>query len=309
MMAGGKIAGVDRIERLQIPDDLSGVNAMIAGEIDYIERVPPDLLQLIEKNPGIAVGTRGSLGNGTQVVLNHLQPPFDNVKVRQAVQLAINQQEVLAGHFGDRKELYITCPTLLYCGGPYASDVNTERVANNSAAKAKALLKEAGYDGTPIVVIHPTENKWQNDVLTVVVEQLRKAGFTVDDRPTDTATMWTWRTNKGRTNAGGWHIFNAGWGGVDMMNPATNVFMTGACEKAYFGWHCDQEMQKLHAAFLVSGTEHDRKEIAKKLQARANDVVPFVNGGQNQHMAAWRKNISGLIDAPIPILWNVTKSK
>lgn len=309
MMAGGKIAGVDRIERIVIPDDVSAVNALIAGEIDYIEAVPPDLMALLEGNPDVVMGARGQLGNSAQIVLNHLQPPLDNPKIRHAVQYAIGQKEIMQAFNGDHTDLYQVCPSLLFCGGPYASDVNSERAMAHDPEKAKALLKEAGYDGTPLVVMHPTDQKWQDDVVTVAVQQLREAGFTVDDRPIDVATMFSWRTKKDPVSAGGWHIFNTGWSGVDLMSPATNVFMTGACDKAWFGWACDEEMQKLRAEFFTVQTEEERKDVANKLQARAQDVVPYVSGGQNLQLAAWRKNVKGIIDAPVQILWNVTKEE
>jgi len=94
---------------------------------------------------------------------------------------------------------------------------------------------------------------------------------------------------------------------VDLMDPATNVFMTGACDKGWFGWACDEEMQKLRTAFFASRTDDERKAIAVKMQARAQDVVPYVNGGQMLQFAAWRKNLKGIIEAPVPVLWNVSK--
>lgn len=307
MMAGGKVAGVDRIERINIPDDLSAVNALIAGEVDYIEAVPPDMMKLLEGNKDIVMGPRGNLGHSMQIVLNHLQPPLNDVRVRQAIQYAINQKEILQAYNGARTNLYKVCPTLLYCGGPYTSDVNSARSMANDPAKARALLKEAGYTGTPLIVMHPTDQKLQNDVVTVVVQQLRKAGFTVEAKMIDLATMFSWRTKKDPANAGGWHVFATGWGGVDLMDPATNVFMTGACDKGWFGWACDEEMQKLRTAFFASRTDDERKAIAVKMQARAQDVVPYVNGGQMLQFAAWRKNLKGIIEAPVPVLWNVSK--
>lgn len=306
MMAGGKIAGVYRIERIVFPDEVSAVNALIAGEIDYMEGVPPDMLPLLEASPDVVVGTRGILGNSAQIVLNHLQPPLDDVRVRHAIQWAVNQREMMTAFFGDRSDLFVLCPSLLYCGGPYTSDANSERMTGHDPAKARALLAEAGYDGTPLVVMHPTDDKFQDDIVSVLVQQLREAGFEVDDRRIDVATMFSWRTSKEPVANGGWHIFHTGWSGIDLMNPATNVFMTGACDKAWFGWPCDSEMQELRAAFFAAATEEERHDIAVRMQARAQDVVPYVNGGQRMQMSAWRKAVTGIIEAPVPVLWNAS---
>jgi peptide/nickel transport system substrate-binding protein len=142
-MAGAKIAKVDRVERIHVPDEVSAVNALLAGELDYMEGVPPDMLSLIEKSGNVEVMIRDPLGKSLQVVLNHKQPPFDNVKVRHAVQHALNQKDFMQAYFGDKTKLYKICPAMFFCGGPYETDVNSERYMNQSFEKSKALLREA----------------------------------------------------------------------------------------------------------------------------------------------------------------------
>ncbi len=307
-MAGAKIAKVDRIERLHMPDDLSAINALIAGEIDYIEDVPADMSPLIQAQPDLVMKARDPLGRSTQIVLNHTQPPFNNVKVRQAVQLALSQKEFTQALYGSRTERFRICPAMFFCGGPYESDANSERVMTLDPAKAKALLKEAGYDGTPITVLHPSDLKLQDDQCTVLVQALRRAGFTVDDQIMDLATMFSRRTNKGTVKEGGWHAFVTGWGGVDLMSPATNVYMTGACDKAWFGWPCDKELQDLRAAFFKATDEAERKAIATKMQARGMEIVTYIPMSQDFLVQAWSKKLSGVIDAPVSVFWNVSKA-
>jgi peptide/nickel transport system substrate-binding protein len=307
-MAGGKVAKIDRIERIHIPDEVSAVNALIAGEIDYMEGVPPDLLPLIENSANVKMMIRDPLGKSIQVVLNHLQPPFNNVKLRHAVQHALNQKDIQQAYFGNRSELYKICPAMFFCGAPYETDVNSERYMKQDFGKAQVLLKEAGYDGTPIVVLHNSDQKEFDDYLTVIVQSLRKAGFTVDDQRIDVASVFSRRASKAPAKEGGWHLFATGWGGVDLMNPATNVFMTGACDKAWFGWPCDEELQKLRASFFVAATDAERKEIAMKLQARANEVVTFIPMGQNFVVGARSMKLDGIIGGPVSSFWNITKS-
>ena len=57
--------------------------------------------------------------------LNHLHPPFDNVKARQAMYYLINQEDFLRAIVGDPK-YYRVCPGLLTCGGPYENDGGTQ---------------------------------------------------------------------------------------------------------------------------------------------------------------------------------------
>jgi peptide/nickel transport system substrate-binding protein len=308
-LAGGKIAKVDKIERITIPDDTSAVNALLAKEIDFMTEVPSDQLALIEADPDMVTEPRPLLGKSIQIVLNHTQPPLNNEKVRQAVQLALNQQDFMTTLLGDRKELYKLCPAIFMCGGPYETDVNSARYMNQNPEKAKALLKEAGYDGTPITFLHPTDQLLQRDMGTVLVQALRNAGFTVDDRQMDLATMFSRRNNKGTPAEGGWNMFLTAFGGDAMMDPLTNPYVTGACDKAFVGWPCDPELQARWKTFLLADSPAARKEAAIKIQDRSNEIVTFIPMGQYSGKSGWSKSLSGMIQSPLQIYWNIEKKQ
>ncbi len=306
-LAGGKLAKVDRIERLTIPDDSSAVNALLAKEIDFVSEVPYDQIPLLEADPDIVLAPKPQLGKSIQIVLNHTQPPFDKIKVRQAVQLALSQQDFMTGFLGERKDLYELCPAIFMCGAPYETDVNSARYMKQDPEKAKAFLKEAGYDGTPITFLHPTDQQFQRDMGTILVQALRKAGFTVDDRQIDLATMFSRRNNKGPASEGGWTMFLTAFGGDAMMDPLTNPYVTGACDKAFVGWPCDEELQARWKAFLLAETPEARKAAAVKLQERSNEIVTFIPMGQYYGMSAWSKSVDGLIKSPLHLYWNAEK--
>lgn len=308
-LAGAKIAKVDRIERITIPDDTSALNALLAGEIDFVTEVAYDQLPLLEGDENFVASKKPLLGKSLQIVLNHTQPPFDNIKVRQAVQLALNQQDFMATLLGERTDLYELCAAIFMCGAPYETDVNSDRYMNSDPEKAKALLQEAGYDGTPITFLHPTDQLFQRDMGTVLVQALRNAGFTVDDRQMDLATMFSRRNNKGTPAEGGWNMFLTAFGGDAMMDPLTNPYVTGACEKAFVGWPCDEELQARWKAFLLAADEPTRKEAAVKIQDRANEIVTFIPMGQYYGVSGWSKSVSGMIESPLQLYWNVEKQQ
>jgi len=307
-LAGGKVAKVDRIERIDFPDDVSAVNALLAGEIDYMEGVPPDLLPTIEASDTAEWYIRDHLGKSLQVVFNWAQPPFNNEKVRQAAVMALSMKDIQQAYFGDNDKLYTLCPAVFFCGAPYETDINSEHVMKQDIEGAKALLKEAGYNNEPVLVIHPTDAQDADAYMTVAVQNLRAAGFNVEDFATDTATMFSRRTNNGPIADGGWSVFSTGWGGIDMMNPITNVFTKGACDKGWFGWACDDQLQQLSAAYVKAATPEEQKDIAIKLQARIYDVISFVPMGQNYIVVGRSKKLSGLIDGAVSTFWNVSKS-
>src|SRR5207253_5653932 len=101
--SGGKIAKLDRVEMLGMPDAQTQVNALIRGEVDYLERVPADLLPLFDAKSGAKAEVISKLGFQAIMRMNHLQPPFGNVKVRQAITLAVDRSQYAAVVAGDPK--------------------------------------------------------------------------------------------------------------------------------------------------------------------------------------------------------------
>lgn len=308
-LSGAKIAHFDRIERITFPDDVSAINALLTGDIDYMQAVPPDLIPLLEGNDNIRVYTRDPLGQSLQVVLNHTQKPFDDVRIRKAVQLALSPQEMMQAFFGDRTDRFVVCAAVFFCNTPLESDVGTQDVLVKDVEGAKALLAEAGYAGEPILVIHETDNQAGDVFATVIVQSLRAAGFTVDDFVTDTAGKFSRRANRGTLEEGGWHIFHTGWGGIDQMNPLTNVYALGACADGWFGWPCDETLQSLRQDYLNAGDQEARFAAAEAIQARMHEIVAFVPGGQYFETVAVNTAIEGLMDGPVYTYWNASRAE
>jgi peptide/nickel transport system substrate-binding protein len=82
-LAGGKVVKVDRVEWLSMGDYQQAVNALLAGEIDYIEQPPHDLLPILKADPNIKMWVWNPLGNQYTFRPNHLHKPFDNPKLRR----------------------------------------------------------------------------------------------------------------------------------------------------------------------------------------------------------------------------------
>ena len=93
-LAGGKVVSIDRVEWVWIPDPETQLNALVNGEIDMIEGVSYDHLAVLEKDKNIRVLTN-TMSNQYVFRMNWLQPPFNNVKIRQAAAYALSQEEFL----------------------------------------------------------------------------------------------------------------------------------------------------------------------------------------------------------------------
>jgi peptide/nickel transport system substrate-binding protein len=303
-LAGGKVVKIDRVEWRAISDQQQAVNALIAGEIDFIEQPPHDLLPLALADANIKYVDWNVAGNQYTFRPNWLHKPFDNPKVREALFYAFNQEDFLKAVVGDPK-FYKTCNSYFPCGTPFSSTKGMDGLLTSNFKKAQELLKEAGYDGTPIVLMHSTDLAVLTNLAPVAKSLMEKAGFKVDMQSMDWQTLVARRAKKDPPSAGGWHAFLTSWVAADITNPIFTAFMNSSCEKALFGWPCDPEMEKLRDDFSRETDPAKQKAIAEAVQVRDTKMVTHIPLGQWYLGALMRKNINGMVLAPAPVFWNM----
>jgi peptide/nickel transport system substrate-binding protein len=137
---------------------------------------------------------------------------------------------------------------------------------------------------------------------------MKKAGLNVDMQSMDWQTLVSRRTKKDPPTAGGWNAFLTSWVSADILNPVMAGFLNSSCDKAMFGWPCDEQMEKLRDAFAKEADPAKQKAIAEQVQARALQIGTHINLGQWYQPAAIRKDaVSGIPTTPAPVFWNVAK--
>jgi peptide/nickel transport system substrate-binding protein len=307
-LAGGKVARVDRVEWRAIADHQTAINALLADEIDYIESPPHDLLPVLKKDANVKLVDLNPLGLQYTFRFNVLHKPFDNAKVRQAVFYALNQEDFLKGVIGD-PTYYKTCKSFFPCGSPLETTKGMDGLLESNFAKAQALLKEAGYDGTPIVLMHSTDLAVLNNLAPVAKSLLEKAGFKVDMQSMDWQTLVARRAKKDPPTAGGWHAFLTAWVAADILNPVMMGFLNASCDKAMFGWPCDKEIESLRDQYARETNPARLKSIAEAAQVRATQYPTHIPLGHWFQPAAVRRSVDGVVPAPVTVFWNVEKKR
>ncbi|MFO1082561.1 MAG: ABC transporter substrate-binding protein [Reyranellaceae bacterium] len=305
-LSGGKVVKVDRVEWIWIADTQTQVNALLNGEVDLVELVPPDLLPLLAKDKNVKVQVTNTAGRQYAMRFNELTKPFDNAKVRQAVLYALSQKEFLDANVGD-PNFYKECKSLFPCGSPLESTKGWEDRLSGNVAKAKEMLAASGYDGTPAVFLHQTDTPGHNNLATVAKAQLEKIGLKVDLQPMDWQTLVSRRAKKDPIDKGGWSAFFTSWGSTDVLNPVSTAFLNAACDKATFGWPCDAELEKLRDAYASEPDPAKQKQIAEQVQLRVLEYPTHAVLGQFTTPTALRANVNGLLRTPALALWNVEK--
>jgi len=305
--AGGKVARVDRVEWIYIPDSATAANALNSGEVDWWQQAPADLVPLLQKNKDVVVTTTDPLGSMGILRFNHLMPPFNNEKGRQAVLQVVDQRDYMTAVAGDAKN-WRTCFSYFPCGTPMSSDAGSEALGGKrDFDKAKALLKEAGYNGERVVVMMATDQPIVNAQGLVTADLLKRLGVNVDLQAMDWGTLITRRASKEPIDKGGWNIFFTWTVAPDLIDPAVISALRGNGAQAWFGWPSDPKIEALRDQWLAAPDLAAQQKLAAEIQREAFVSVPYIPTGQFTIPTAYRTSLKGVIVSPVSFLWNVEK--
>ena len=303
-MAGGHVVKVDRIEWHIIPDPATAVAALQSGEVDFVESPLLDLLPVLRRDKQIRLQNLTPLGSQPMLRANNLQPPFNDVRARQALNYVIDQGDELAAAFGDPSN-WQRCNSFFVCGGPFGTDAGAEGF-HQDFAKARQLLAEAGYKGEKLTFIASHDNT--NGTLSeVAADAMQKAGMNIDMVWSDWPTLVGRALNQGPVSAGGWNLRITSNTGPVTANPQLNVGTDTSCTRHNFsGWPCDAEAERLRALFIDAKPE-DQPALARQLHERLAEVAPYRVVGQFISPVAYRANITGVLNSPVLVYWNIDK--
>jgi peptide/nickel transport system substrate-binding protein len=306
-LSGSKKSAFDRVEWLYLPDANSAIAALKRGEVDLVEQVPPDYITPLRTDPNIKVGTGGAYQGF--LVLNHLFPPFNNVKARQALAHAVSQDRFTTamGYPLDMRVTY--CATYFICGGPNETSAGADPFRKPDLALAKRLLAESGYKGEKVVLLVPSDVTYLNAEALIAAQTMRSIGINVDMQSMDWASIGARRTRKDPPEAGGWSMYVTVAGEFDVNSPITNAYLGAACGNSLPGWPCDKELDVLRTAWIREGVPAKRKELLDAFQRRAYETVPYVNAGQYSAAFAARASLKGIdkLWAGMPAVWVLDK--
>ncbi len=302
--AGGRVVGVDRVEWDILPDPATTMAALQAGEVDFVEQPALDLLPLIVSNRQIKIERLTPISNQTMLRANNLQWPFTDVRARQALNYVIDQEDEMGAAFGDPAN-WSRCNAFFVCGGPYGIDAGAEGF-HQDFAKARELLRAAGYNGEKLVFIASHDNA--NGVMSeVAADAMAKAGMNIDMVWTDWATVVGRALNQGPIAQGGWNLRVTSTPGPATANPATNSGTNMSCTRRNFsGWPCDEIAERLRTQFS-DADDATRPIILEQLHRRLAEMAPYRVLGQSVTPVAYRTNVSGVLPSPIIVYWNIRK--
>jgi peptide/nickel transport system substrate-binding protein len=305
-MIGGKVAHFDRIEWRVIPDSGTAAAALQVGEVDWYEMVEPDLVPLLRRNPDIRIGSHNPTGYNGVLRFNHLHPPFNNVAVRRAVMMGVNQADYMASVTGGDATAYQTCKSMFPCGSRYGQEVGSDAMQGD-VEKASAMLRVSGYNGEKAVLLNPIDLTTVGPFGNVTYDLLRKIGMNVEMVATDWGTVVQRRVSREPVEKGGWSILHTWAPSTIRFTPVEHSQIRGLGATGWFGWYNDGAMEALTRRFVEAPTEAERDATVLEIHRRAFEMVPCVPLGTFQIRTAYRANLTGVISATGPYFWNVRR--
>ncbi|HEX3348543.1 MAG TPA: ABC transporter substrate-binding protein [Acetobacteraceae bacterium] len=307
--AGAKRALVDRVEWRVIPDQSTATNALVAGEIDWLEIPLPDLIPQLKRARDVVVDRLDPYGLYPVMRPNHLEGPTTDIGLRQAMLAAVNPVDVMQAFMGDDASTYNAPIGCFLPGTPSANDAAMDRVGGKkSVDELKAMVKASGYGGEKIILMHPTDQPFYDAMSQVVASQLKAIGLNIDDQAMDWGTVVQRRASKAPLDKGGWSLFCTSFPAVDYLDPLSAPALRGNGGAAWYGWPNDPKIEQLRDAWLDSADADARKKLCADIQAQAFTNVEYIPLGQYFQSAAWRKNVTGHLKGPVPVFWNVEKT-
>jgi peptide/nickel transport system substrate-binding protein len=307
-LAGGKRMLVDRIEWIVMPDQATASAALQNGEVDWWENPISDLVPLLRNNRGVVVDIADPLGNIGCFRMNHLHPPFNDVRARRAVLMAMSQEDYMRALVGDDPALWKPLPGFFTPGTPLYTEEGGEILKGpRDLDAAKKLLAQSGYAGQPVTCIVAQDQAITKPQGDVTADLLKRLGMNVDFVATDWGTVGARRAVKAPPGQGGWQMFHTWYAGGDCINPAA-AWLRANGDKAWFGWPDAPEVEAQVAAWFEAKTLDEEKAAIRKLNKAALESVVYAPTGFFLQYQAWRRNVAGIVKGPLPFFWGVSKS-
>jgi peptide/nickel transport system substrate-binding protein len=283
---GAKVAHVDELRWIPVPDVATRVAQMETGELEFADDLNIDAFDRLQKSAN-ARPVVAKPYYWLVAVFNKKEGLMTNQKLRQAWQAALDMETIMKGVAGGRPEFYRMDASLAFVENkPWWVKQNPSWGWNeHNKEKAKRLLQEAGYKGEPVRFLATQEYKWSYDFAILSKQQLEDVGFNIDLQVVDWATLV-----KRRNNPKEYDAFTTGTGNI--FEPT--AFTVLSC--SWPGWTCDADIQGL---LQEMGRETDPKKryaLWEQMHQLWYEKVPSVRYGDLHGLRAAAKKMQGFND-------------
>lgn len=277
---------LDAVEMHLFPDLAAETTNFLSGDIDVMLLVQQADYARISSTPGINA-LRVPSGRYVNVVMRFDQPPFDNLKVREALSYAIDRQllvDLVLEGLGRPGHDNILSPEFKF-------RIDTPE-KNYDPAKAKALLTEAGYpDGIRLDLVASNRPAIRAQVAIAIKQMALPAGFdiNVETMPHDTYIANVWK--KG-------NFYMAYWGMQPTEDATFNLLLTSNASYEDTGWK-NAKFDELVNAGRSTTIEAERAAAYSQAQELMLKELPYIIPFYEDVLTASKDHVKGYSINPI----------
>lgn len=278
---------LDKVIFRSIPDNSARLNALTSGEIDLADGINPSDAKMIEDNPNLQLFKRPSLNVG-YLGLTVTRKPFDDKKVRQAVNYAIDKQAIVDTFYEGQADVAKNpMPPVIKGFNDSVEDYKYD------PEKAKKLLAESDYKGETIELwAMPVPRPYMPDgqkIAEAIQKNLEDVGMK------SKIVNYEWGTYLDKASKGEADAFLLGWTGDN--GDADNFLYTlldedniGSNNYTYFK---NAETHKLLKEAQKEVDEEKRAKLYEKAQEIIHEEAPWVAIAYSTPLLAGKKEITG----------------
>lgn len=295
-LTGKKEANLDQINFLIVKDPQVKLNGLKTDLYDYAHGVPTDLYEVVEAIPNTNAVTY--INGYSTITPDKSEPPFDDLKVRQALQLALNKEEIAKSTYGN--EDFYTMDGALF--DPTQTELytaeGTEAYFEHDKEMAKKLLEESDYTGEPITIMYSNNSETYKRISQVMEQQLEEVGFTVELEPYEWATyLEKWQ------DPANWDIVVVGWS--TRFSP--NELGVLALDRNSSGWYKSERWAELMKQWGLAVSSEERKEVLTEMNQTIYDEIPFLKVANETTLDITSSEIQEYDAWLGPRFWNIWK--
>jgi peptide/nickel transport system substrate-binding protein len=292
-----KLPFVDKIIYRTIKDEATYLTALRTGKLDLLEVIRWSAVEELKKNAPQLKWSRWLATGGTFLAMRVDTKPFDDIRVRRALNMAVNKQEIVSSYYNGNAELFAYPQHPDYVGYFEPLDKMPDSVKElyvYNPDKAKAMLAEAGYpNGFSFKVQVCSCNPDHMDLLPLVAAYLAKVGVKVEIQPMEYASFLSAMTTK--TNAAGYFMANG------HTNPTTTIRKSFVTKQTWNpSQYTDPVFDKKMEVVYQERDESKRQQMIKEMTREIVDKAPYIFLPIAYNYTAWwpwLKNYGGELRA------------
>lgn len=307
LTAGPKRVHFDRVEWHIITDPSTAAAALQSGEMDWVEQPPPELQPLLRRNRNLVVDKIDPLPNVGVLRFNHLHPPFDNPAIRRALLPAVSQADFMTSIVGPEPGEWVENVGVFTPGTPLATTAGLEALQGpRSIERARAALKEAGYNNELVRLIGPTDILAPAAITQVCADLYRRLGLNLDVVLTDWGSTVQRRTSREPVDKGGWSTVLTTFSSFEFADPAGHFPLRGNGLGGWPGWPTSPRLEALRDSWFEAPDLAEQKRIAAEMQVVAMQELPFVPIGAYYTNTAHKRALVDRVPG-FALFWNLRR--